>query len=162
MLNVQMIGDKELVARFRAMPSALRAALIRKTSVLTLMLEAKVKAKLSGQVLNVVTGALRRSIQRRVTSTESSVKGEVYSAGDVKYAGIHEHGGTTPPHTIIPNKAQALSFVFMGKQAFFAKVNHPGSKIPERSYMRSSLREMRETIVSGYRDVIIQTARGNK
>ena len=53
-----------------------------------------------------------------------------------------------PAHEILPDKAQALAFVAGGAQRFARKVEHPGSLIPERSYLRSSLEEMRDEIVA--------------
>ncbi|MCE9561890.1 MAG: hypothetical protein K8U57_07535 [Planctomycetes bacterium] len=157
MLSVTLVGDKELVARLEAMPDKLRAALLRKVTYLALRLENKVKTdKLSGQVLNHKSGRLWRSIQHSVASTPTSVTGKVYSAGDVKYAAIHEFGGTTKPHIIEAKSAGSLAFAWNGKQAFFKRVNHPGSKIPERSYLRSSLADMRDEIVAGLEEAASQ------
>jgi phage gpG-like protein len=113
---------------------------------------------LSGQVLNVKTGRLRRSIFNEVTDTSTAVTGKVASSGDVKYAAIHEFGGKTPAHEILPNKAKALAFVMGGKQVFAAVVHHPGSVMPERSYMRSSLHEMEQEIRDGIRAAVIEGA----
>lgn len=156
MLSIKLVGDQQLIARLNAMPGRLRDELRRKVTELTLKLEAKVKAKLSGQVLNVVTGALRRSIFSTVTATDVSVVGKVASSGDVKYAAIHEFGGKTPAHEIVATKAQALSFMMGGKQVFAKRVNHPGSTIPERSYLRSSLADMKQEIEDGLRDAVKQ------
>lgn len=156
MITINMQGDRELVAKLNAMPGNLRAALVRKTYELVLRLEGKVKQKLSGQVLNVVTGALRRSIHSKVTSGPEFVRGQVFSSGDVKYAAIHEFGGKTRAHQIVATKARALSFMMGGKQVFAQSVNHPGSTIPARPYMRPSLAEMRDDIVRGYRQAAME------
>lgn len=165
MLNVKFTGDRELIAKLSSMPAKLREALYRKTVAFTLQLEAKVKAKLSGVVLNVVSGALRRSIQRDVTQGADFVRGKVYSAGDVKYAGIHEFGG------VIKHPGGTKYMMVEGKTIFVSKVlsnnlNLPVTKphnipMPERSYMRSSLREMAPAIQQGYRDTVLATLRGN-
>jgi phage gpG-like protein len=149
MISVTVVGDRELIARLERMPDRVRQALVRKVTELALKLEARVKRKLSGEVLNVRTGALRRSIFNEVTDDSKGVIGRVASSGDVKYAGIHEFGGKTPPHDIYPVKGKALAFMMGGKQRFFKVVHHPGSKIPERSFLRSSLNEMREEITIG-------------
>lgn len=158
MMNVTLVGDKELIARLDAMPERLRTALLQKVTFLALKLEAKVKReKLSGQVLNKRSGNLMRSIQHLVESSTGAVVGKVYSAGDVKYAAIHEFGGQTKPHVIEAKNGKALAFTFGGKQAFFKRVNHPGSKIPERSFLRSSLTEMRDEIVTGLERTVKET-----
>lgn len=155
MLNVSLVGDKELIAKLNAMPNKVKAFLYASVTKLAFKLEYKVKAdKLSGQVLHVRTGNLRASIYNEVTQDTTSVTGRVAQAGDVKYGAIHEFGGQTPPHEIVPVKAQALAFMWNGKQMFLKHVNHPGSKIPERSYLRSSLSDMRDEITEGMTEAV--------
>lgn len=148
------IDDSRAVARLGAMPAKVHDALVTKVSSLRLQLEAKIKSKLSGQVLNVRTGALRASIFSETIDEKDAVYGRAASSGDVKYAGIHEFGGKTPAHDIVPTKAQALAFVVGGKQVFAKAVHHPGSNMPERSFMRSSLKDMRGEIVSGLEQAV--------
>ncbi len=64
----------------------------------------------------------------------------------MKDAAIHENGGVTPPHEILPDKARASAFAVGGKQTFAAHVNLPAITLPERSYLRSSLAEMTDEI----------------
>jgi phage gpG-like protein len=156
MLKVQLVGDKELIIRLGKIPATMQAALLRAVSSLTLRLETLVKQKLTGQVLNVRTGALRRSIFSTVDSNVSGVIGRVASAGDVKYAAIHEFGGTTPAHDIFPVKASALHFFMGGKEVFAKVVHHPGSRMPERSYLRSSLADMAPTIEAELRAAAVE------
>jgi HK97 gp10 family phage protein len=155
MLNVQLIGDRELIQKFEAMPSRVHDALLKKVTALALMLQAKVQSeKLSGQVLHVVTGALRRSIFQSVEDSSTKVIAKVASSGDVKYAGIHEFGGTIPAHEILPNKAKALAFLVGGKQVFAARVMMPAVQMPERSFLRSALTEMSDQIKDGLREAV--------
>ncbi len=157
-VNVTVVGDRALIARFREMPRAINQALYAKVLALSLKLEKKVKVdKLNGQVLNRITGALARSIHSVVDRQEHLVLGRVFSSGDVKYAAIHEYGGTTKPHIIEPKKANVLAFTGKGGETIFAKkVNHPGSKMPERSYMRSSLHDMSTEISLGMKEAIVR------
>jgi phage gpG-like protein len=90
---------------------------------------------------------LRDSIVSSVSTDADGVVASVGSEGDVKYAAIQEYGGKTSAHEILPVKAQALAFVVGGVQRFARRVEHPGSLIPERSYLRSSLDDMRQEIV---------------
>lgn len=154
-LSVQISGDTELIARLQSMPETVRQALIRKCTVLALLLQKKiVTEKLSGQVLNKVTGALQSSVFQEVTSTATAVHAKVAAGRDVPYAAIHEYGGQTRPHIIEPKNAEALHFYIGGKEVFAKLVNHPGSRFPVRSYMRSSLGEMRIQIVDGLTDAV--------
>ena len=154
MLKVEVRGTEALIAKLNAIPSRVREELYRTVTALTLKLEQHVKAdKLSGQVLHVRTGALRRSIASKVDQSGSSVIGRVFSSGDVKYAGIHEFGGKTPPHEIVA-KGRALAFEMGGQMRFFKRVQHPGSVMPERSFLRSSLSDMRVEIVSEIQEAV--------
>lgn len=159
LLTIAMTGDKALIAKLDRMPAALKQALLVKVTQLALRLEKKVKVdKLNGQVLNRVTGNLARSIAYKVDQGPESVTGRVFSSGDVKYAAIHEFGGQTAPHLILPKKAQALAFTSKGgEQVFARKVNHPGSKMPERSFLRSSLRDMSGEITKELKATVIRT-----
>lgn len=158
-VNISVVGDRELIARFKDMPRAVNEALYKKALSLALKLEKHIKVnKLNGAVLNRISGALSRSIHNVVTRDLVSVIARVFSSGDVKYAGIHEYGGKTSPHVIEPKKASVLAFMGKGGSMMFArKVNHPGSKMPERSFMRSSLRDMSTEISLGLKQAVVGT-----
>lgn len=144
MLNIQLQGDQQLVEKFGHAGEGAKRELAKTITTLVLKLESKIKnEKLSGQVLHVVSGDLRRSIHSvlPVEVGATSVTGRVGQSGDVKYGAIHEFGGKTQAH-VIEAKGKALAFQWKGDQVFFKKVNHPGSVMPERSYMRSALAEM--------------------
>lgn len=170
MINLTVVGERELVLRLQRMPEVVRTVITAKVAALTLKLEARVKRKLSGEVLNVRSGALRRSIAQKVEATLAAVVGRVFSSGDVKYARIHELGGKTKPHVIVPKNGKALRFGYAGvigaegaygpSVVFAKKVNHPGSVIPKRSYLASSLKEMAEDILRELKEAAVQGARG--
>lgn len=149
MLSVEVEGADALSVRLSAAPAAVRAALADKAADLAQRLRAHVvQDKLSGQVLKVRTGALRDSIQAAVDLSDNGFKARVFSSGDLKYAAIQEFGGRTPPHEILPDKAKALAFVVGGERVFARRIHHPGSRIPERSYLRSSLADMAAQIAA--------------
>lgn len=126
---------------------------------------ALIHQKLSGEVLNVRTGTLRSSISRSdaVAGTwdgDFFVRSKIGSGtrqrtASVPYARIHELGGQTKPHVILPKNGKVLAFTIGGKKIFCTKVNHPGSKIPARSYLMSSVWEMMPKMV----DELVATAR---
>jgi phage gpG-like protein len=158
MLALQLDGLKEADARLTAYPAALTAALSAKAAELATALADMVKNdKLSGAVLNTRSGALRDSIAASVSTDADGVLASVGSEGDVKYAAIQEYGGKTSAHEILPVKAEALAFVIGGAQVFARRVEHPGSLIPERSYLRSSLDDMRDEIVAALADAATET-----
>ena len=82
----------------------------------------------------------------------------IFSGGDLKYAAIQEYGGVTSPHIILPSRAKALAFLAGGEQVFARIVHHPGSHIPARSYLRSSLAEMADQIETEIKDAVIDAA----
>jgi phage gpG-like protein len=129
-------------AALAELPERLRDALTERATALAAALEAKVRQKLAGEVLNPRTGALARSIITTIVQGAAGVSVNVSAGGDVKYAAIHEFGGLIPPHQIVPDKARALAFAVGGKQVFAARVDLPAVVMPERSYLRSSLAEM--------------------
>ena len=158
MFALQLDGLKEADARLTAYPAALTAALSAKAAELAAALADMVKNdKLSGAVLNTRSGALRDSIAASVSTDADSILASVGSEGDVKYAAIQEYGGKTSAHEILPVKAEALAFVIGGAQVFARRVEHPGSLIPERSYLRSSLDDMRDEIVAALAEAATET-----
>jgi len=133
-------------AALAAMPERIAAALAAKANVLATELQAKIQRKLSGDVLNRKSGALAGSISVTTDDPSAGISVHIAASADVKYAAIHEFGGTIPPHQIVPDKARALAFLVGSKQTLAARVLMPAVTMPERSYMRSSLAEMAEEI----------------
>lgn len=157
MITVKLVGKQKVIASLTKMPASVQAMLYQKSLTLAIYLQNYIRSqKLSGQVLNVRTGDLRRSIQQVVTQSAKRVLARVFSAGDVKYAGIHEFGGRTGPHMIYPRKGDVLAFMAGGKMRFARYVNHPGSRMPERSFMRSSFSENQQKIISELKLAVLQ------
>lgn len=141
----------DLIRRFGA-PMELAKALVPVVDRQNQIIVDKTKLKLTGPVLKVQTGRLRKSIGRtgcyavpsgggfQLRASVGSNVGFAHGQA-VAYAAIHEFGGRTAPHLIVPKKAKALSFSMGGRQVFARAVHHPGSRIPERSYLRSTVRE---------------------
>lgn len=149
MMSVALDGQDALQARLAALPAEMIAGLSAKAAILAQKLADKVKEdKLSGGALQAVSGALRASIVATTVADGTSVFASVGSAGDVKYAAIQEYGGKTAAHDIVAVKAKALAFASGGATVFAKQVHHPGSTIPERSYLRASLAEMADEIVA--------------
>jgi phage gpG-like protein len=132
-------------------------------------LQAYVKGeKLSGQVLKNRTGNLRRAITEQATKTADAIMGIVGVAPNAAaYAAIHEFGGTIhipavegtlmvfpskgAPPTRFSKSGKALKglkgFSF-DQLVFTTKHRAFDVKMPERSYMRSSLRENKNAFLS--------------
>jgi phage gpG-like protein len=144
-----LVDDDTLNARLDAFAGALGDALAAKAETLALALTEAVKLdKLSGQILAARSGALRDSIAAEVAADGDTIVATVGSLGDLKYAAIQEYGGKTSAHEILPDKAKALAFAAGGAMRFATRVEHPGSTIPGRSYLRATLEEQSDAIVA--------------
>lgn len=134
-----IIGDREVAARFQGMPECLRVVLRREITNLTVELQGYIKAeKLSGQVLNVRTGNLRRNINHRITETGSTITGTVGT--NVEYARLHEYGGTVKEHL----RTMTMEW---GKPMKAPKVIKVAAyNMPARSFLRSGLADRRSII----------------
>lgn len=124
------------------------ASLVRKDSMQSFQKEAdpttgqpwkRIKSRRRGDVAKaqslIDTGRLRRAV-----GAEYSVSGQVVEIrGGIRpvvYGRIHQFGGTTSPHVILPRKAKVLRWAGSGGGSVFARsVNHPGSVIPARPYV---------------------------
>jgi phage gpG-like protein len=163
LLNLTLVGDRQLLLNMERLPPVVAQALADKLDavILPTLQTHVVRDKLHGQVLHQRSGQLARSIQmRKAELTGTAVMGWVYSAGDVKYAGIHEFGGKTAPHDIYPTKADALHFVVGGREVFAKVVHHPGSQMPERSFLRSSLHDLEPWAGAQLKETALAAARG--
>ncbi len=144
MLTAYLVGDREVIARLNAMPGGIREGIVRAVTRLALATQRLVQQKLSGQVLHVRTGLLRSSINYRIQDTSVAVTATVGT--NVKYARIHEYGGTIHIPEIRPKSARALAFEINGQTIFAMSVRAHDVRMPERSFLRSALREMRPQI----------------
>ncbi len=144
MISLKVIGAKAVIERFRKAASDSKSEARKLLLDAGALIECSAKKKVSGPVLSTRTGQLRRSIHARA---QGSGFDTVVTVGpSVHYAAIHEFGGKTAPRTILPRRAKVLRFEAGGRTIFARRVNHPGSRIPARPYMRPSLEENREEI----------------
>lgn len=162
-----VVGDKEIARRFRVLPDGIRSRVTESIGRLILKLQRKVKQeKLSGQVLKVRTDTLRRSIDQRLVTDNGAVTGVVST--NVKYGKLHEYGfeGTVQQNVkahLRRSKAQMKQSIKAGKgkptkygkygkgngeitvNAFTRTVH---MKLPERSFLRSALDDMKHEILA--------------
>ena len=143
-MNIKVIGGEEFKTKMAGMPSRVHQALLTKVYALAAQLEAYVKdEKLSGQVLNHISGNLWRSIKNQVTDSPTMVTGKVYSDGSVKYAAIHEFGFSGSE-----NVKEHVRRMASGKVATVRSFTRT-MNMPMRSFLRSSLGDNKDKIISG-------------
>jgi phage gpG-like protein len=147
------VDDTSLRASFDTKSKRVHDELIRETD----LLESKIKGDaLSGQVLHVISGDLRRSIFSGIEDSTDFVQGFAAQSGDVKYGAIHEFGGTIHIPEIVPVKAKALHWIHEGKDVFARRARAHDITMPERSFMRSTLKAMEPQIVSGLKAAVLR------
>lgn len=147
-VQMQILGVPEVTARLQGLIPRIREVVAGALAEYGQELSGTIKEdKLSGQVLNVRTGALRNSITPlEVTQAEVMFGGASGGAGIV-YAKIHEYGGT-----ITAKRAPYLTF--RTEDGRWHRVK--SVVMPERSYMRSSFQETSQTGVQMIRDAVME------
>jgi len=159
MIRAWIVGDDAVIARLDAIPGSVAAAVRRAVEGQAIALTRYVKgSKLSGQVLRNRSGHLRASISYALMIADQGLTAQVGT--NVAYAAIHEYGGQTRAHVIEAKKAKALAFQMGGETIIRKLVHHPGSKMPERSFLRSSLRESRDRIIAAIERAVAQGIKG--
>jgi len=146
----------EIVARWLGkLPEKITPALVVALNEYVMKLATHIRfQKLSGQVLHKRSGTLR---DRGILPIFARQSGGLIWAGigtNVEYARIHEFGGVTRPHLILPRWKKALHFTKDGKDIFAMKVHHPGSRIPARPYIRPSFEETESQLVAALEKAI--------
>lgn len=109
--------------------------------------------------LGVRTGRLRQSLR----ASKAVVRGGNIEAGigtNVKYAGLHEFGGTIAPHTITARLGKSLRFVIGGKVIFRKSVKHPGATYPERAPIYTGIEDRQNEIAAALSTAAIKALEG--
>ena len=156
-VNMVVVGDKELKSRLMGAPARVAGGVWRTLYQQGLELQRHIVAdKLTGQVLNVVTGALRRSIQLAMSQDGDLMRATVYSAGDVKYARIHEFGFSGVEHVVAHTRMQTQVF---GRVVSPFQVNVGAHdrmmNMPQRSFMRTGLADRQEPATKAIMDAVM-------
>lgn len=158
MIRFTVIGQKEVVATLGRVSGEVRRRVRTAIGRLTLRLERRIKEqKLSGQVLRVRTGTLRRSVSSVVVSNPAVVVGTVST--NVEYARVHEFGfdGTVTVREHMRTVKQAFGRPLKTPKTVRVAAHSMRMRVPERSFMRSALREM-----SGEVDSVLRAAVGGR
>lgn len=142
MITMKIAGDQELAASLRAAPGKALAAGSSALNIWATELAGYIKVeKLSGNPLHRRSGRLSASVHPVVVEQGDTVSGGAAAGAGVPYAKIHEFGGLIPAHVVVAKNAQALAIPLPGGTIFRKSASIPDVQMPERSYMRSSLRE---------------------
>lgn len=148
MIALAFRNDDLVLLNLKSLGIRVRDRLRSDITRLTIQLQRKVKEeKLTGQVLHVRTGRLRRSINRRMAETATSITGQVGT--NVSYARIHEYGFTGVVNVRAHLRLQSVVFGRpIPPTAVSVRAHTMRMRMPERSFLRSALAEMRPEIVA--------------
>lgn len=145
MISAELRGDTEIVARFDALTPAVHLRLVKTMQELLIRLQEYIRgAKLSGQVLHVRSGNLRRSIGTSLVEEGDRITGKVgiFSGPTLPYGRAHEYGVDTTVNVSehLRHVKQVFGRPVEATQTVRAHTRH--MKLPERSFIRSTMREM--------------------
>lgn len=160
MITGALVGDKSLIARFKALPEATRKAVDGTTKRLGFMLQARVQQPyLTGGVFKVQTGRLRSSISPNSADSrsrfEATATSSVYFVGtNVSYAKplFYGHAG----YTVTAINAKALHFKIGGVDIFRKSVRIPPT--PGKNVLAMALDDLKPTIVREYQQTLHNVA----
>lgn len=143
MIKAELIGGEQLVARLGLFGPRLRGGLEQSIARMTMELLRRVKAdKLSGQVLKVRTGRLRRSINERLEGQGTTqVTGTVGT--NVVYGKVHEYGGLMTVRAHQRRMTQAFGKPVTPRMV---DVKQHTVNYPARSFLRTALAELEPVI----------------
>lgn len=150
-VSISVHGDREVRDRLRGAWPRVWGRIVETVTTWTYKLQRRVELKLSGEVLQNRTGTLRRSITAKVEQDALRVRGIVGT--NLEYAAIHEYGGVIHLPEIRPVTAKALHWTTVnGVSVFATRVRAHDVTMPERSYLRSSLAELKDEFQAAVRE----------
>ena len=138
-----------LSVRIRATGQRVHASLVMAFTRIAIGLQQYiVTQKLEGQVLHHRSGKLIRSIQQHIEDSGNTIAAVVQAGSLAPYAAVHEWGGmfNIPEHQSFSRAGRAFS------------VRAHTATFPERSFMRSSLREYKDTALREIRAALNNAA----
>ena len=160
MFTVELQGQTAVIAKFGALATTVHGELARTVQALTINLQAHVQIdKLQGQVLRHITGKLSRSIETAIADNPDSIVGRVFSNGTAPYAHRFEYGWHGEENVKSFERRQTMAFgrpidpVTVTVAAFTRTANQP-----ERSFLRSSLKDQAAAIEKALTDAVARAA----
>lgn len=139
------------------LPESLRSQLRSRIPDLTRALAERVRSKLAPGTLFKTTTHLLPAIKSQMVENAAEIYGRVYVDPSMfKPVVAHTLESGSRAHVITARNAPALSFFWekLGRRVSFRSVNHPG--FVGRSYMQSSLDEMKAEITAGLEQSVIE------
>lgn len=143
MIKLEFIGGEEVASKLKSISPAIHGSLVRTITMLSIKLQSKVQSeKLTGQVLKTKTGTLRRSITYKIDESADKVSGRVGT--NLKYGLAHEFGfkGSVTVKEHLRMIKKAFGKPLANPREVVVKSHSRLMNLPERSFLRTALREM--------------------
>lgn len=153
MIQITVNSDR-IEARLKDMPVRVERSLLRVISAAALDLQRYImKDKLEGQVLHHVSGNLQRSLLAIPAAVEGkSIVGRVVVDRAAWYGRLHEYGGTF----------QVRAHVRRTVSGKGGQVAAHSIRFPERSFMRSGLKDKASDISARIRAAVAEAVKGGQ
>lgn len=142
-MSARVLGSERVIQRFQSLQGDVRGRVGQAMGGIVLKLQARVvRNKLNGQVLNVRSGTLRRSIDQAVYQDGSQIRGVVGT--NVEYARVHEYGfnGTVTVKEHLRLVKKAFGKDLKTPKEVMVRTHAARVNLPERSFLRSALRDL--------------------
>ena len=136
MIKVKVTGGEEAVQKFEQAKDLFLKNMQEAVARSAFRLVRHVKEdKLSGQLLNVRSGRLRRSITSTVEIEDNKVTG--YVGTNVEYAHVHEYGF----HGVVGVRAYM-------RQGHPVRAHQRMMNVTEKAFLRSAIQDLKDDIVA--------------
>ena len=161
MITAKITKGEDLGKKFRDTIPNIQSGVQKEIMRLALKMTGKVMGKLSGDVLRVRTGRLRRSIHPEWDSRQGYSGATVGT--NVEYAAIHEYGfsGSVQVKSFQREMTKAFGKPISPTQVT-VRAHTRNVNMPERSFLRSTLREMKSEIEEGLQKAIAKELKAIK
>jgi phage gpG-like protein len=146
MITGHVTGDASMLLYLKSRGIAVRDELRTAVKTQGIRMLRLVKLKVSGPVLKNRSGTLRRKVNVLFAESETEITASV--GLQLSYAAAHEYGfdGTVTIREHLRTITQAFGRKLAAPVTFPVPAHAVRMKIPERSYLRSTLREEGESI----------------
>ena len=161
MITAKITKGEDLGKKFRDSIPNIESGVQKEIMRLALKMTGSLMNKLSGDILKVRTGRLRRSIHPEWDFKPGHMGATVGT--NVEYAAIHEYGfkGTVQVKSFQREMTKAFGRPIAPKQVTVS-AHSRNINMPERSFLRSALKEMRPEIIEGLKNAVAKELKAIK
>lgn len=159
MIRGEVVGAEAVIIHLGQVHPRVHGLVRQAVMAETINLVSVEKGKVSGPVLKTKSGTLRRGINPQFEETETSITGSAGIGKEAaKYPAVHEFGGTFTIREHTRRMTQAWGRAVKNPRQITVRAH--AAIYPERSYLRSSLRENEARIKGNIAQAVSQGVQG--